>query len=133
MTSHTRSLLTIALGHLTIELCSNFLPVVYPVLISTLGLSYTQIGFVALVASTGTSLAQPLFGYLSDRWNPQRISALSIAWIGVLMGLVGFTWDYPSLVLLIALGYPRIKPQPPGRRPLVEACFAERWGCSYDG
>ena len=45
-----RSLLLIALGHLFIELCNNFLPVVYPELISTLGLNYSQVGVLALVA-----------------------------------------------------------------------------------
>jgi nitroreductase len=39
--------------------------------------------------------------------------------------------DLPSHVrpvLLIALGYPQAKPPSPGRRPLAEVCFAERWG-----
>lgn len=31
-------------------------------------------------------------------------------------------------VLLIALGYPKMKPPAAGRRPLAEVCFAERWG-----
>jgi len=31
-------------------------------------------------------------------------------------------------VLLIALGHPQAKPPSPGRRPLAEVCFAERWG-----
>jgi hypothetical protein len=51
MVSHpTRSLFLVALGHLSIELCSQFLPVIYPVLIVTLGLNYTQVGLIALVA-----------------------------------------------------------------------------------
>lgn len=39
--------------------------------------------------------------------------------------------DLPSHVrpvLLIALGYPQAKPPSPGRRPLAEVCFAEKWG-----
>ena len=35
-------------------------------------------------------------------------------------------------VLLLALGYPRIKPTPPGRRPLSEVCFLEEWGAPYE-
>ena len=100
----TRFLFLIALGHLGIEVCSNYLPVVYPLLIGTLGLSYTQVGMVALVAGLSTSLPQPLFGYLSDRWGPHRMSVLSVAWNGLIMALVGFTRDYPSLVLVVALG-----------------------------
>jgi nitroreductase len=35
-------------------------------------------------------------------------------------------------ILLLALGYPRIKPTPPGRRPLADVCFAEEWNVPYE-
>jgi nitroreductase len=35
-------------------------------------------------------------------------------------------------VLLMALGYPQIKPESPGRRPLSEVCFLEEWGMPYE-
>ncbi|MFQ5856366.1 MAG: MFS transporter [Anaerolineae bacterium] len=99
-----RAAFLIAFGHLTIELCGNYLPVVYPILIQTLKLNFTQIGAIALVASAAVTLPQPLLGYLSDRWHADRLVALSVVWIGLAMGLVGFTWNYPSLLLLVALG-----------------------------
>jgi FSR family fosmidomycin resistance protein-like MFS transporter len=98
------ALILIALGHWAIEVANGFLPVVYPILIATLGLSYAQVGTIALVAGVSTSLVQPLFGYISDRWLPHLITALSIVWSGALMGLVGFSWDYPSVVLIVGLG-----------------------------
>ncbi len=102
--SPIRLILPIALAHLTIELCNNYMPVVYPILISTMGLSYTQVGLVTLVASIGATLVQPLFGFLSDRWQPRRIVVTSIIWIGLLMGTVGLTRSYWLLVLLVGLG-----------------------------
>ena len=99
-----RSLYLVALGHLTIELCNNYLPVLYPLVMPKMGLNFTQIGLIALVATTAMALAQPFFGYVSDRWGAERLSALSIVWIGVAMGLVGFAKSYPSLLGLIALG-----------------------------
>jgi FSR family fosmidomycin resistance protein-like MFS transporter len=98
-----RLLYPVALAHLTLELCSNYLPVVYPILITTMGLSYTQVGFVTLVAGVGTSLVQPLFGYVSDRWDTLRIIVLSIAWTGSLMGLVGLIPSYWLLLILVGL------------------------------
>ena len=100
----TRSLFFVALGHLSIELCSQFLPVLYPVLIDTLSLNYTQVGIIALVAGVGTSLVQPFFGYLSDRWNPRMMVVLSVAWTGLLMGLMGLVGGYAPLVLMVGLG-----------------------------
>jgi nitroreductase len=35
-------------------------------------------------------------------------------------------------VLLLTLGYPAVKPTPPGRRPLSDICFAESWGNPYE-
>jgi FSR family fosmidomycin resistance protein-like MFS transporter len=93
----------VALTHLIIELCSNFLPVVYPILRVSLGLNYTQIGIITLVAGAGTSMVQPLFGYVSDRWDTWRIIALSIAWTGCLMGLVGLIPSYWLLVIMVGL------------------------------
>lgn len=100
----TRSVFLVALAHLTIELCANFLPVMYPMLINAWGLTYTKIGFIALVASLSSALTQPIFGHLSDRWGAQRMTILSVAWIGLIMGLAGFSWNYPSLLILVGLG-----------------------------
>ena len=94
----------VAAGHGVIELSSQFLPVMYPLVKETMGLNYTQIGLLALVASLGTSVAQPLFGYVSDRWDPRWMSVLSVAWIGLIMGLVGLAGSYAMLALIIGLG-----------------------------
>lgn len=96
--------LLVALAHFILEVCNNFLPVIYPRLIATLGLSYSQIGILALTGSICGALTQPLFGHLSDRWNPQLIVVLSLAWIGSLMGLVGFVSQYWVLVFLVGMG-----------------------------
>jgi FSR family fosmidomycin resistance protein-like MFS transporter len=104
MSYFIRSAFLMAFAHLALELGMNFLPVIYPVLINTWRLSYTQVGLVAMVASTGASLTQPLFGYLSDRWGAQKLAVASIAWMGAMMGLVGFAPSYLSLLVLIALG-----------------------------
>lgn len=99
-----RYIYPIALAHLTIELCNNYLPVVYPVLITSMGLTYAQVGLVALVASLGATLSQPLFGYVSDRWQARRIILSSVLWIGLLMGVVGLARSYWILILLVGLG-----------------------------
>lgn len=99
-----RHLYPIALAHLVIELCNSYLPIVYPLLITSMALSYTQVGIVTLVSSVGGTLSQPLFGYLSDRLASRRVIMLSILWIGLLMGLVGLASSYALLIVLVALG-----------------------------
>ncbi|MEW5961877.1 MAG: MFS transporter, partial [Chloroflexota bacterium] len=104
MTRLPRLIVLMALAHLSVELCNNFMPIVYPLFISSMDLTYTQVGIVALVAATGASLVQPVFGFWSDRWGAPRMTIVSIAWLGLLMGLVGLAWNYPILVLLVGLG-----------------------------
>lgn len=129
MTSHsTRSLFLVAVGHLSIELCSQFLPVLYPVLMPILGLSYAQVGIIALVAGVGTSLAQPLFGYWSDLGDPRLITVLSVAWIGLLMGMVGLTGGYASLVLVVGLGVLGSAAFHPAAVTIASACGGTRRG-----
>lgn len=94
----------IGLSHMLLELHFNFLPVVYPVLIATLGLSYGQVGTLALIASTSTTLIQPVFGALSDRLSRRGMIVASLAWIGSLMALIGYTQNYWAIALVIALG-----------------------------
>ena len=59
-----------------------YLPVVYPTLITTMGLSYAQVGFVTLVAGAGATLVQPVFGYASDRGANEEIAELARTAIG---------------------------------------------------
>jgi nitroreductase len=48
--------------------------------------------------------------------------------VAILMGLP------PEVqpVLLMVIGYPAIKPAPPGRRSLSDVCFDEQWGTPYE-
>ncbi len=91
-------------GHFIIEVCYNFLPIVYPLLIVSMGLRFAQIGFIPLVLCIVASVAQPAFGYWSDRWSPQKLAALGVIWGGVFMGSVGLAPNYELLILAVALG-----------------------------
>lgn len=94
----------VAFSHFVIELSENFLPIIYPVLIPMLNLSYTQVGFLALVSSTGATFFQPIFGYLTDRFGANRIMVLSVLWTGLIMGLVGLSPNYWLLIILVGGG-----------------------------
>ena len=99
-----RPLILAAVGHLMLELFANFLPIVYPLLIENLSLTLAQVGIVAMVVTVAGSITQPLFGYLSDRWDSALVVAVSVAWLGVFLGLVGFAWSYTSLLIIVGLG-----------------------------
>ena len=93
-----------ALAHMAVEMCSYFLPVVYPVLVQSMNLRYGQIGMIVFVANLATTLSQPVFGYLSDRWDARPIVVLSIVWTASIMGLMGFVRNYWVLTAWIGFG-----------------------------
>ena len=97
------AILLVSLGHMLLEVFHQYLPVVYPLLLDKFDLSFAQVGVVALVATTASSLAQPLFGYFTDRWDARRVVALSVLWLGLLMGLVGLAGNYWLLLGIVAL------------------------------
>lgn len=97
------AILFVSFGHLLLEVFHQYLPVVYPFLLAEFDLSFAQIGVVALTATTASSLAQPLFGYFTDRWDARRVVAFSVLWLGLLMGAVGLAGNYWLLLGVVAL------------------------------
>lgn len=92
-----------SLAHLILEAGFNFLPVTYVLLIPKLGLTYGQIGTLALLATLAGTLTQPIFGRLSDKGDPRLITVGGLMWGGALMGLVGFMPSYGALAVLLVL------------------------------
>ncbi|OGO61028.1 MAG: hypothetical protein A2029_17215 [Chloroflexi bacterium RBG_19FT_COMBO_47_9] len=92
-----------SIGHFTVELCSNFLPVLYPIYIATAGITYSQVGILAFLYVFFASATQPIFGFITDRWYPGRLAIIGVFWVGSLMGLIGFLNNFVALAFLISL------------------------------
>ena len=93
-----------AAGHLGIELVSNFLPIVYPVLVAEAGFSFAQVGTVTLVATLGMTLPQPLLGLMVKRFDAGRLVLLAVVWCGLFYGAVGLVPRFWPLLAVVALG-----------------------------
>ncbi|MDP9371480.1 MAG: hypothetical protein M3Q65_03285, partial [Chloroflexota bacterium] len=77
-----RPLLTLMLGHFTVDLYAGLLPVLYPLLIDRFALDLKTVGVVSLAYTGVASLSQPLFGWLADRYGT-RFIGLALAWTGL--------------------------------------------------
>ena len=93
-----------ATGHLGLELVSNFLPIVYPILVAEAGFSFAQVGTVTLVATLGMTLPQPLFAVLLRRFDAGRLVIAAVLWCGLFYGLVGLAGSFWPLLAAVALG-----------------------------
>ena len=64
-----RPLLTLMLGHYTVDMYVGVLPVLYPVLTGRFNLDLKTIGLLTLAYSGMASLAQPFFGWIADKYG----------------------------------------------------------------
>ncbi|MBI3091053.1 MAG: MFS transporter [Candidatus Tectomicrobia bacterium] len=92
----------ILLGHMFVDMSQNILPIVLPRLRELFSLSYTQIALVVTVMNVTSSIIQPIFGFLYDRWQSTWLIAVGIIWTGLFLGLVGLAPNYGWLLACTA-------------------------------
>jgi MFS transporter, FSR family, fosmidomycin resistance protein len=92
-------LVTLMLGHLTVDSYVGVIPVLYPVLIGRFHLTLATVGLVSLAYSGTAAISQPLFGVIADRYGT-RFTGLALGWTALTFALVGFVTSFPMLVAL---------------------------------
>ena len=97
-----RPLMIVASGHLTVDMYSGMIPVLFPALMREYDVSLGEVGLVALAYSGAASVSQPIFGWLADRFGTRYIGFTQI-WCGVLFSTIGFAPSFAILVLLAGL------------------------------
>jgi len=98
-----RPLLLMVLGHMVVDTSQNILPVVLPLLHTRFGLNFAEVGLAAALLNLSSSVIQPVFGWISDRWGIQWFIPAGIVWTGILMGVIGLVPTYWVLLLVLVL------------------------------
>lgn len=98
------ALVLLSLGHLFIDLYSSALGALQPLLVDKLGLTLTQAGIVGGVMVFSSSVMQPVYGLLSDRYRTKLFAALSPAISGVFVSALGLAPTYGWLLAMAFLG-----------------------------
>lgn len=92
-------LLTLMLGHLTVDSYVGVIPVLYPLLIGRFQLSLATVGLVSLAYSGMAAISQPLFGVIADRYGT-RLTGIALAWTALTFALIGFVQSFPLLLVI---------------------------------
>ena len=93
-----------SVAHFFIDLYSSALSAFQPILVQTMGITLTQAGFLGGALSFSSSVMQPAYGYLSDRYHTKLFTALAPAVAGIFISAVGMAPSYPWLILMVILG-----------------------------
>lgn len=98
-----KKILLVSLGHLSCDINGGALPAVLPFLRSAYGLSYQATGGLMFAYSCLSSLIQPVFGLLADRFSKPWFIPLGVLLGGGGLALVGFMSSYWAIFLAIAV------------------------------
>ncbi|TMC36289.1 MAG: MFS transporter [Chloroflexi bacterium] len=97
-------LLTLMLGHFTVDSYVGVIPILYPLLIGRFSLSLATVGLVSLAYGGMAAISQPIFGLIADRFGT-RFTGLALAWTAITFAVIGFVDSFPLLVgLALASG-----------------------------
>ena len=98
-----KALSLLSLGHMVTDINQGALPVLLPFVKEALHISYTKSGLILLLANLTSSIIQPAFGHLSDRYPQGWFLPGGIFLASIAFSLTGFAWNYEVLVFLVIL------------------------------
>ncbi len=91
-------------GHMMADVYSGALGALQPLLVRKFGMTLASAGVLGGVLVWSSSVMQPAFGYLSDRFHTRLFAVLSPALAAVLISCLGLAPSYPWLLAMVALG-----------------------------
>jgi len=92
---------SLVMGHFVVDLLNGQRSILLSYLSLMLGLSNYGLGMMTSAYVISSALAQPIFGYLSDRLGPRWVAAGGILCMGLLFSLAMFFPGWPAVGLLI--------------------------------
>src|SRR5262249_15634841 len=97
-------LVLFCLGHFLVDLYSGALGALQPLLHNRFGLNFTQAGLLGGMLVCSSSVMQPVYGMLSDRWRSRLFTALAPAMAGIFISSLGLAPGYVGLLAMVWLG-----------------------------
>lgn len=98
-----RALALLIVGHLVTDTTQGGLPILLPYLQESLGLTYAASGAVMMTMQLTSSVIQPLFGYLTDRFNLRWLLPLGVAVSGLGFACLGLAHTYGLVLVLVVV------------------------------
>lgn len=91
-------------AHLINDSYAGFLAPLLPLLVDKFSLSLTAAGFLSSALAFSSSLAQPFYGYLADRFGRRYFVVLGPLITSIFMSFLGLPESYTLLVMFVLLG-----------------------------
>ena len=99
-----KATLTLSAGHFIIDNYSSFIMPILPLLAIKLNTTMAVITAILSIGHLCSSIAQPFFGYIADRWKRRFFLIFGLFFGAVFHSLIGIVPNLPCLAVCIALG-----------------------------
>ncbi|MEO3790026.1 MFS transporter [Nonomuraea sp. B10E15] len=94
---------SLAAGHAAVDFYQGAVPALVPFLVAERGYGYVAVSGIVLAATLSSSIVQPLFGVLTDRWRMPWLIPVSMVVAGAGVAFGGVTDSYVLTWLAVAL------------------------------
>lgn len=98
-----RPLALLTLGHFLVDFCQGLVPTMVPFLTAREGFSYAAAAGLVFAVSASSSVIQPLFGQLADRFAFAWLLPAAVMLAGIALGCGVQTGWYPLMLTGLAL------------------------------
>jgi FSR family fosmidomycin resistance protein-like MFS transporter len=99
-----RSYMAVALTHFCVDVLNSSRNLLMALLAINLGLTNAQLGINLLLYNIGSSLSQPLFGWLADRMGSRLLVVGGMGWMIAFFGLAATLPEWPALIAVTIAG-----------------------------
>ncbi len=120
----------LSIGHFVNDSYSNMLGPLLPLLMTKLDFSMSQAGILGSLLVFSSSLTQPIYGYLGDRYIHRAFAVFGPMLTALFLSMIGLAPSYGWLALLLLLGGVGIASFHPQGASLVSAAGREHKGLS---
>ncbi|MFF4733833.1 MFS transporter [Streptomyces mirabilis] len=98
-----KSIIMLSVGHACVDIYQGAVASLVPSFVAERAYSYAAVSGIVLAASVLSSVAQPVFGLLTDRWAMPWILPVSTVLGGLGIALSGLSGSYPLTLVFVAV------------------------------
>ena len=92
-------------GHFTIDAYSGFLNPIMPFIAANIGISMTIATILISVSNLTSSLSQPFFGFIADKWQRRFFIFWGMIMASVFLSFLGIAHNIYTLIICLLLGH----------------------------
>ena len=105
MNNSKKIIKTLSFGHFTIDAYSGFLNPIMPFIAAKIGISMAIATVLISISNLTSSLSQPFFGYLADRWQRRFFIFWGMLLASIFLSCLGIANNIFTLIICLLFGH----------------------------